>query len=222
MKIKALLVLVFGVFHAMGQPIYFWGDSYTEGTGIPTEEAFPAQTIALLEAAETKSQPYFVLAKRGRTTAELLALLPETIEKPRAITVLIGVNDQYAGLPADSFELVIDELLSTVQVLSQGAPVLVLSIPNYGLTPFVEKLAKGETDLDSLRGDIFTDLQAYNEILKKTAQLYQMDYLDISTHYQLVGAASENIAPDGLHPSKKIYLHWANEIVAWLKQKELE
>jgi lysophospholipase L1-like esterase len=220
MKKILLLTAIFWASLGHGQPIYFWGDSYTEGTGIPSEEAFPAQVVALLEAEVNQSQPYFVLAKRGRTTAELLDLLPEQIEKPRAITVLIGVNDQYAGLPADSFSLILNELFETVQHLSQSAPVLVLSIPNYGLTPFVAQLAQGETDLDSLRADIAMELSQFNVILKNAAQKFQFDFLDISTHYQENGAAAENIAPDGLHPSKNIYAFWAEEIVAWLHRKE--
>lgn len=215
-----LLLLFLGTTKGWAQqPIYFWGDSYTAGTGIPEAASFPAQVIDLLQQQKNLIQPYEVLASRGRTTEQLLALLPTQLPQPRAIVLLIGVNDQYAGEPVDSFAASLNLLLGRIKTLAQGAPVLVLSIPNYGVTPFIAQLVAGETALEELRLHIGAEILAYNEVLAAQTLDWGFDFLNISEAYEQNGHRTENLAPDGLHPSKLIYSFWAAEITKYLLEK---
>ena len=54
------------------------------------------------------------------------------------VSLLIGVNDQYQGKTAASYEPAFEELLSLAieRVGGDKERVFVLSIPNYGYTPF--------------------------------------------------------------------------------------
>ena len=54
------------------------------------------------------------------------------------VSLLIGVNNQYQGLPLEAYETDFVQLLNRSVELAGGQPdrVFVVSIPDYGYTPF--------------------------------------------------------------------------------------
>src|SRR5512147_2542492 len=57
------------------------------------------------------------------------------------VTLLIGVNNQYRGRPLDEYEAQFTALLDRAIALAghRAGRVLVLSIPDWGVTPFAAK-----------------------------------------------------------------------------------
>ena len=110
------------------------GDSYSIGEALPLAESFPYQTIQLLRKAGYDFQAAEIIAKTGWTTDELLGAISQTIFATTYdfVSLLIGVNNQYRGMP-------IEEYRSTFEILLQKAisfsdkrndHVFVLSIPD--------------------------------------------------------------------------------------------
>ncbi len=77
---------------------------------------------------------------------------------------------------------------------------IVISIPDYGFTPF------GEADKEKISKEI----DEYNAINKRITQKYGIKYIDITP----ISRSNESgmVANDGLHPSGKQYKHWAEKI----------
>ena len=92
------------------------GDSYSIGEALPLAESFPYQTIQLLRKAGYDFQAAEIIAKTGWTTDELLGAISQTIFATTYdfVSLLIGVNNQYRGMP-------IEEYRSTFEILLQKA-----------------------------------------------------------------------------------------------------
>lgn len=184
------------------------GDSYSCGTGIAAEESFPSQLADLLHLSD---EQFFVVAKNGWTTENLLdslRVLPKPSFQVDFITLLIGVNDQYDGVSISVFLRNFQEVLTLIEHTWPDVPVIVLSIPDYGVTPF--GMEKPETTAREI--DQFNSMIAA-EIAVREAQFH---YVDITTHYRKIGGQAKSLAPDQLHPSKTVYQHWVKEILAKL------
>ena len=184
------------------------GDSYSCGTGISIEESFPSQ---LADTLHLSKERFFVVAKNGWTTENLLDSLlaiPKPTFQVDFITLLIGVNDQYDGVPIPVFLRNFQEILTHIERTWPDVPVMVLSIPDYGVTPF--GMEKPET--------IAGEIDQFNTMIEAELAVHgaQFSYVDITTHYRKVGGQAKNLAPDQLHPSKAVYHHWVGEILAQL------
>ena len=82
-----------------------------------------------------------VVATTGWTTDELLADLntKQISDKFDLVTLLIGVNNQYRGYPVDQYVAEFELLLQRGIKWAGGAnKVIVISIPDWGTTPFAE------------------------------------------------------------------------------------
>jgi lysophospholipase L1-like esterase len=85
--------------------------------------------------------------------------------------------------------------------------VFVVSIPDYGFTPFGKP--KQET--------ITPQIDQFNEINKRITEKYKISYFDI-TEISRKGLDDPTlVATDGLHPSGKMYTLWVDRISAGLK-----
>ena len=122
------------------------GDSYTIGEAVSEDQRWPVQLTEKLNEAGIKVDDPLIIAKTGWTTNELQEAIAE--KNPETdydlVSLLIGVNNQYRGYPIDQYKKEFKELLLQAVVFADGdtTKVFVVSIPNYGVTPF--GMEKGE------------------------------------------------------------------------------
>lgn len=183
------------------------GDSYTIGESVAESERWPNQLAAKLKLKEPR-----IIATTGWRTDQLKAAIEAANLKPEydLVSLLIGVNNQYQGKPIEIYEREFEELLQTSIKLAKGKKknVFVVSIPDYGYTPFGK--AKQET--------ISLELDQYNAINKRIAAKYGVRYFNITAISRKGFEDTELVAADGLHPSGKMYAQWVEVIYKGLKK----
>ncbi len=183
------------------------GDSYTIGESVPLIKNFPHQTVALLKKEKIEIDEPAIIAKTGWTTDEL----QEQISRTRLavpfdfVTLLIGVNNQYRGRSAEEYAQQFEELLQEAISFTGDKPthVIVLSIPDWGVTPFAE----GRD-----RNKIAKEIDAFNVINERIAKKYNVHYINITPFTREVVKDQTLVAEDGLHPSAKDYGRWAEKV----------
>jgi lysophospholipase L1-like esterase len=180
------------------------GDSYTIGESVPFAEAFPNQTAALLRQRGLRLADPLIIAKTGWTTDELEAAIREhrLQERFSVVTLLIGVNNQYRGREVNNYRSEAAALLDGAIGFADGRAgnVVVLSIPDWGVTPFAE----GRD-----RDQIAREIDAYNAAAREIALDHGAGWLDITDSTRANGQRPDFLAEDGLHPSGKEYAVWA-------------
>jgi lysophospholipase L1-like esterase len=180
------------------------GDSYTIGESVSTDERWPMQLAALLREQGVETGKPQVIARTGWTTDELSAAMDRaTLTGPfDMVSLLIGVNNQYRGRSQDEYRQQFVELLERAIGLAGGDPgrVLVLSIPDWGVTPFA---------INQNRAAIGSDIDAFNRINAEETQRLGAHYVDITPESREAADNEAMIAGDGLHPSGKMYADWA-------------
>lgn len=180
------------------------GDSYTIGESVDHDLNFPSQTAALLRRARFSIADPTIIAKTGWTTDELInaianANLPKRFD---IVSLLIGVNNQYRSYPIEQYKKEFESLLTTALSLtgSQNSRVFVLSIPDWGVTPY----AAGRDE-----NKIAAEIDVYNAINKSVAEVYKVNYIDITSETRKASSNVFLLASDGLHPSGLAYTEWA-------------
>jgi len=180
------------------------GDSYSIGEQVPFAENFPNQTIQLLRKTGFAFHAAEIIAKTGWTTDELSNAIENTatLESYDVVSLLIGVNNQYRGRSANEFKIEFEHLLLKAIQFAANKPyrVIVLSIPDWGVTPFAE---------GKERKKIASEIDAYNYICENSAREFQANYINITPSLREDGNKAEFLATDGLHPSAKEYKKWA-------------
>ena len=183
------------------------GDSYTIGEQVPYAENFPNQTVQLLKKENFDVADPVIIAVTGWTTDELAASIREhnLHETFSFVTLLIGVNNQYRGRDLDNYKHEFRSLLEQAIVFANGNPhhVFVLSIPDWGVTPFAE----GKD-----REKIAREIDAYNKANKEITEEYKSYYLYITDSTREAAKDRSLVAGDGLHPSAKEYSVWAEHL----------
>ena len=114
------------------------GDSYTIGQGVNASERFPAQTLDLLKLRKIKTAQLTYIATTGWTSAQLdKSIIEQNSSNYDFVTVLIGVNDQFQGIDTSTYSKNFKSILNKAIQVTRGESqhVLVLSIPDYSLTP---------------------------------------------------------------------------------------
>jgi lysophospholipase L1-like esterase len=119
------------------------------------------------------------------------------------VTLLIGVNDQYQGHSLSDYRSQLTTLLRQAIGLAgnRRSHVLVLSIPDYSVTPF------GRSAADPSR--IAAQIDSFNVIGRQVTADYGVAWLDITTESRKAADDLSLIAGDGLHFSGKEYERWA-------------
>ncbi|WP_407521959.1 SGNH/GDSL hydrolase family protein [Lacibacter sp. MH-610] len=183
------------------------GDSYTIGEKVPLKKNFPHQTVSLLKKAGIAINEPTIIAKTGWTTDELQEQLSRTrLAVPfDFVTLLIGVNNQYRGRSADEYAKQFEELLQQAISYAGGNinHVIVLSIPDWGVTPFAE----GRD-----RKQIAKEIDVYNSINERISKQYKVHYINITPFTREAVNDKDLVAKDGLHPSAKDYARWAEKV----------
>jgi len=184
------------------------GDSYTIGEQVPEKENFPNQVVSQLKKKKIFFEEPAIIAKTGWTTDELQNQLAQTrLAIPfDLVTLLIGVNNQYRGRSSEEYAVQFEELLQQAIGYAGGKinRVIVLSIPDWGVTPFAE----GRD-----RNKIAKEIDEFNAINKKIAEKYKVQYIDITPLTREARADLTLLTDDKLHPSGKDYKRWANIVV---------
>ena len=200
---------------------YHWlalGDSYTIGEMLPLPDNFPNQVYSLMKNESVDFQSPRIIARTGWTTDELeIGIVSANNTDPlrstyEFVSLLIGVNNQYRGQSVDNYKSEFEELLKKAIAYAgnKAERVVVLSIPDWGVTPF----AKGRD-----KAQIAREIDEYNSANKKMAEQYNVHYLDITPWTREAANDNSLLASDGLHPSAKEYKRWAERIVILFKQQ---
>lgn len=181
------------------------GDSYTHGEAVDAAGRWPAQLAAALRAGGIALADPRIVATTGWTTDELGAAMDAAgpLGDHGFVSLLIGVNNQYRGRPVDDYAAEFARLLDRAIGLAGGRAgrVLVLSIPDWGVTPFGQ--ASGRDTAAIAR-----DLDAYNAAAAAGCARRGVAFVDITGASRTLGARPDRIAGDGLHPSALAYADW--------------
>jgi lysophospholipase L1-like esterase len=183
------------------------GDSYTIGEGLPLEDNFPHQTVDLLRKKGMSIAVPEIVAKTGWTTDELMDAITKRTLKSNYyyVSLLIGVNNQYRGRDIATYQKEFEQLLLQAIQFAGDKPqhVFVLSIPDWGATPFAE----GRD-----RAKIASEIDHFNDANRRTAEKHKAHYIEITTGTREVKQDLSLVAEDKLHPSKKEYARWAEKL----------
>lgn len=187
------------------------GDSYTIGEQVPIDQNFPFQTVGLLRHNKVDVADPVIIATTGWTTDELAASIREhnLHETFSFVTLLIGVNNQYRGRSIENYRQEYLQLLNQAIHFAGGNPshVFVLSIPDWGTTPFAE----GRD-----RAQIAHEIDAYNAACKKITLSHKCHYLDITPSTRQHGMDSDYLVEDMLHPSGREYAIWSKQLAGMI------
>jgi lysophospholipase L1-like esterase len=183
------------------------GDSYTIGEGVPEEGRWPVQLVARLRANGVAIGEPRIIATTGWTTDELSSAMDTAVleKKYSLVTLLIGVNNQYRGRPAAEYRTEFLSLLQrAVALAGDSRRVVVVSIPDWGVTAFAE----GRD-----RGQIGREIDAFNAIARDEALRAHARWVDITPASRTAGAGPGMLVDDGLHPSAAQYALWVSAIL---------
>jgi lysophospholipase L1-like esterase len=176
------------------------GDSYTVGESVAEHERWPVQLAAMLRDTGLAIAEPEIIARTGWTTGELHAGIDEAgpVGPFDLVLLLIGVNNQYRGLPIGEYRSEFRALLASSIGFAGGdvGRVVVVSIPDWSVTPFAQGRATEQ---------IAAEIDQFNEVNRSEATAAGARYLDITGVSREAAAETALIAGDGLHPSGAIY-----------------
>jgi len=193
------------------------GDSYTIGESVTPQDNFPSQAAAMLKT-DTSVVETRIIARTGWTTDELEEGIVSAnnatplLAKYDFVSLLIGVNNQYRGRSVENYKPEFEALLKKAIHYAANRPerVVVLSIPDWGVTPFAEGRDKEQ---------IARAIDVYNASSKEIAMRYNVYYIDITPWTREAATDLTLLATDGLHPSGKDYNRWAKAVAGYFKAK---
>ncbi len=189
------------------------GDSYTIGESVSELKRWPNQLASLLSKGSNKDIKTSIIATTGWRTDNLMNAIhiAQLKDEYDLVSLLIGVNNQYQGKPADQYAVEFEELLKIAISLAKGKKenVFVVSIPDYGFTPFGQKN----------QSVISAAIDQFNEINRRITGAYHLKYVDITDISRQGISDPSLVAPDGLHPSGKMYALWVQRMVQEIKLK---
>ncbi|MBK9655210.1 MAG: SGNH/GDSL hydrolase family protein [Rhodanobacteraceae bacterium] len=197
------------------------GDSYTIGESVPVAARWPTRLAELLRAEGITLANPEIIARTGWTTDELSAAL-DAIERGervaladdefapmpappyQLVSLLIGVNNQYRGRPLDEYRAQLRTLIERAVAYAGGQPerVIVLSIPDWGVTPFAAEHGRDAALVGA-------EIDAYNAAKRAECARAEVAYIDITGLTREAATRRELLADDGLHPSAIDYQRWA-------------
>ena len=189
------------------------GDSYTIGESVAEDERWPTQLAALITSSPQFAKPIggtergmevTIIARTGWTTDELWQSIQAAKPEPPydLVSLLIGVNNQYRGYDINEYREQFILLLNKSIEYAGGDPnrVIVLSIPDWGVTPFAASRD---------RGQIGKEINAFNLVNRAESEKAGVHYVDVTPGSREATDDISLVASDGLHPSGKMYSEWA-------------
>lgn len=182
------------------------GDSYTIGEGVDPALRWPVLLADALRAKGVEIAAPEIVAETGWTTDELAAAIDRG--DPQGpfdlVSLLIGVNNQYRKRSVDNYRDEFRDLLRRAVGFAGGEAgrVLVLSIPDWGVTPF----ADGD---DRSPEQIGAEIDEYNATAWEEAEAVGAPFVDITPLFRTRPLDAALVVEDGLHPSGRVYAAWA-------------
>jgi lysophospholipase L1-like esterase len=180
------------------------GDSYTVGESVDPARRWPEQLAGMLRQSGMDIDVPAMIATTGWTTDGLSRGMDRA--NPQGpydlVTLLIGVNNQYRGRDLEQYRHEFAALLRRAIDLAGGnaSRVVVLSIPDWGVTPF----AQGRD-----RAKIGAEIDRFNAVNCEETELAGARYVDVTPVSREAAGRPDLVAPDGLHPSGEMYAEWA-------------
>jgi len=207
--ILLLPIVSFGQTKDLNYSYLALGDSYTIGESVKESERWPVQ---LSNSLRNKLNKPVIIAKSGWTTDQLIDTLNKINfnKKFDFVSLLIGVNNQYRGRSVENFKEGFTILLkkSIEYANYKKERVLVVSIPDWGVTPF----AKNKN-----RTIIGNEIDAFNKVIRDECMKNNITFFNITEISRKAINDNSLIAEDGLHPSKKMYKQWVKIIKPYFK-----
>ena len=187
--LKSIAFVLFSLLPAQADPIRVlaFGDSLTQGYGLPPEAGFVPQ---LEQWLQSRGADVILInaGVSGDTTAGGAARIAWSLnDEVDAVILALGGNDILRGIPADDARRNLDSILS--QVTTHGLPVLLVgqvASANFG--------AQYQRDFDAIYPSLAQehDIPLFPDFLQGLTELGDRR-LVVSTYLQ----------PDGLHPNAK-------------------
>ncbi len=188
------------------------GDSYTIGESVPEEERWPVVLTERLRADGGALEDAEIIATTGWTTGNLISAIDfqEPSEDYDLVSLLIGVNNEFQGRTLDEYRTEFEELLNTSIRLAKGdtSRVFVVSIPDYGYTPF------GQSNQPAISASI----DQFNAANLEITNAYGIRYFDITPISRDAFNGPGYVASDGLHPSGYQYSLWVDLMYDGVKE----
>jgi len=190
------------------------GDSYTIGQGVDESLSWPNQLSDRLRAENVEVLEPTIIAQTAWKTSDLIHAVEEAnLEKYDLVSLLIGVNNQFVGQSFELFNVEFDSLLNkSIELAGSQERVFVLSIPDYGVTPF----GSNNSEL------IAQEIDMYNEYIKGRCLDQSVAFIDITSISRQLGASQGALASDNLHPSGSQYAMWVEMALPRVKALLLE
>lgn len=191
------------------------GDSYTDATAELRKNGWPQQlTMYLAKKNVTFGEPKIV-AGPGWTSGKLIEEIKNAELQPPydLVSLMIGVNNQYRELSIGTFAEELNILIEKSISLAGNHPekVILISIPDWGVTPFAKLKNKSK---------IAKEIKEFNTIIEKQAKKMNITYIDVTPSSRNMEVNKNLIASDSLHPSKRMYQVWAKKMSKVLLKKK--
>lgn len=188
------------------------GDSYTIGESVAVGERWPEQLARRLEEEGWQTN-VTIVARTGWTTDELWqGIQSQGISPPYdLVSLLIGVNNQYRAYDIQEYrEQFVFLLNKSIEYTGENPErVIVLSIPDWGVTPFAS---------DRDREKIAKEIDAFNQVNREESIRASVHYMDITPISRQAAEDAAMTAPDGLHPSGSMYAQWVEVMLPVVRE----
>lgn len=184
------------------------GDSYTIGESVSETDRYPNLLVQALRKEGVLVSSPTIIAQTGWTTNDLKQGIQEAEINEKTydlVTLLIGVNNEFQQLSEQEYRVEFTQLLNqAIQFAgNKKEKVVVLSIPDYGCTPYGK----------SRQIAISKRIDAFNAINKQITDSLEVNYVDITGISRNGLTNTGLVAHDGLHPSGKMYQLWVDTLV---------
>ncbi len=182
------------------------GDSYTIGESVDPKDRWPEQLATRIRVKGNKIDGPRIIGITGWRTDQLKTAIEEAhlANEFGLVSLLIGVNNQYQKKTVESYAPEFKELLKMAITLAEGKKenVFVVSIPDYGYTPFGKPKQEGITKA----------IDQFNAANLAITKKLGVKYINITDLTRQGLDKPEYVAADGLHPSGKMYSLWVERI----------
>jgi len=214
-----LILFAFTLFGQSSKKISYLalGDSYTIGESVKESQRWPNLLADSLVKAGYEVEKPIIIAKTGWRSDELISAIEKRPDLMQfdLVSLLIGVNNQYQGKDIAVFKKEFKALLQVaIDHSKKGAGgVFVLSIPDYGVTPFAasKKPAK-----------ISREIKLYNTVCREICEQKNILFIDITPISREARTQTNLLASDELHPSSLMYQKWTSLIMKNLNKVNLK
>lgn len=184
------------------------GDSYTIAERLPIKDSWTTQLAEHIRASGTYLNNPLIIARTGWRTDQLISAVQQAQNSLQIVptgydlvSLLIGVNNQYQGGTEELFREQFASLLQMSIIMARGksSRVIVLSIPDYSVSPFASTLN---------RTAIAAAIDRFNAIKREECKKVGVAFVDITPLSREAPNRQVFFTSDGLHPSREQYAEW--------------